>query len=777
MSEYAWTTGVQSLDRLVRGVHAGDNIVWQVDSGAPLDVFMRSFIRATAAMGRHVIYVSLNRSPQAVLKQYLRDVSPERFVLVDGFTSGKGGSGKAFSDFYGDEAYQDSGVRIVRIAEPPSAAQLRQTIEGVCSDLGSQADYVYDSVTGMLDLWREERQVLDFFAYMCPRLHDLNTIAYWVLEKHAHTEQFLANLQHITQVVVDLSVVDGDPTLVVRKAEGRRLPQIGIPQRFAIVEDEARFAPEHREELEMAVLSEVGEAVGGALQLEKVFERTMEILAREMKMRRGTMVMLDRAAGDLKIVAAHGLSPKEQERGRYKIGEGVTGRVVQTGQPVVVADISQDPLFLDRTRARAAAKTEGKVSFVCVPLRVDNEVVGAISVDRDFEGDETLAKDQRLLQIIASLISQAIKINRMVMVEREALIAENVRLRKDLKSRYKFGNIIAISGLMQDVVTTAATVAKSNATVLIRGETGTGKELIASVLHYNSERANGPFIKVNCGALSEGLLESELFGHVRGAFTSAVEDRKGRFELAHKGTIFLDEVGSISERLQVKLLRVLQEREFERVGGTKTIRVDARVVAATNVDLEEQIAKGAFREDLYYRLNVIPIAIPPLRARREDVPLLVQHFLEKFNREYKKDVSKMSREVLDAMIEYPWPGNVRELESCIERAIVLCQDDSISMGLLPVSVRSARRAETGEGLTGPPEEVIARLVATLRKERGGAGLHNRVISRVERALLTAVLESNRYVQTRAADELGVSRNTLSKKMRQYGIQAGGKGQA
>jgi Nif-specific regulatory protein len=507
------------------------------------------------------------------------------------------------------------------------------------------------------------------------------------------------------------------------------------------------------------------------MELERVFEQTMEVLARELKMRRGTLVLLDKVTNELRIVAAHGLNREEKKRGRYRVGEGVTGKVVQTGQPMAIADISKDPLFLNRTGARAGEKARGRISFVCVPLRIDAEVVGAISVDRDFVDEETLARDQRLLQIIASLVSQAIRINRMVMVEREQLLAENLRLRKDLRLRYKLGNIVAASGAMQDVVATAATVAKSNATVLIRGETGTGKELVASVLHYNSGRANGPFVKVNCGALPETLLETELFGHVRGAFTGAVEDRKGRFELAHKGTVFLDEVSNMSERLQVKLLRVLQEREFERVGGTETIKADVRVVAATNADLEEQVAKGTFREDLFYRLNVIPIFIPPLRERREDIPFLVEHFLEKYNRECGKSISKMSQEVLDALTEYPWPGNVRELESCIERAVVLSQSGTISMNLLPINIRSFKEGAKAKEYVGAPEEVVSSLVEKLRRERRGilSGVHGRIIARVEKALLEKVLQDTNYVQTRAAKELGLSRNTLRKKMEEYGI--------
>ena len=526
-----------------------------------------------------------------------------------------------------------------------------------------------------------------------------------------------------------------------------------------------------REELEMSILSDVSHAIGQALELKKVFEETMEVLARELDMVRGTLVLLDKPTGELKIEAAHGLHPEEKERGRYQVGEGVTGRVVETGEPVAIRDIKEEPDFLNRTGARSRTAHEGQISFVCVPLRVDGQVEGAISIDRHGVDEQTLQKDQRLLQIIASLVSQAIKINRMVKVDRQKLMEENLQLRKDLQSRHKFGDIVAASGPMQEVVATATTVAKTDATVLIRGETGTGKELIASVLHYNSDRADGPFVKVNCGALSENLLESELFGHVRGAFTGAVQDREGRFELADGGTIFLDEIGSVSHRLQVKLLRVLQEKEFERVGGTETVSVDARIVAATNVDLEQKMEEGEFREDLYYRLNVIPIFIPPLRERREDIPFLVEHFLDKYNEAYAKDVKKMSRELLDLLTEYHWPGNVRELENCIERAVVLSQSGSITADLLPINIRSLRGKDQESVLPGPPEEAVDKVVEKLRRNRQGAtgSLHETVLGEVEKALVKQVLRENDFVQTRTAEELGMSRNTLRRKIEEYDI--------
>jgi Nif-specific regulatory protein len=770
MTETQLSTGVPSVDSLLGGLHAGDNVVWELDSGAPADLLMRRFARAAGSSGSFVL-ISFNRSPQSVLRTYGSTGAGGRFVLVDCFTSGKGSGDKIFWDFYQSGQAEQAGkdARIIRVAKAQDPEKVAEVLDGLEAETGGRASYVFDSLTGMLELWSEEQRALSFFTHMCPRFHDLGTVAYWLLEREAHSEQFLANLRHIAQVVVALSVANGSSRFVLRKAEGRISSVIGVAHELGVAEDAAEAPSQSREELEVAILKQVSEALGASAgELESVFEQTMDVLARELKMKRGTMVQLDKVAGDLKIVAAHGLTPEERRRGHYRIGEGVTGQVVSTGQPVVVADINKDSRFLNRTGARTQDRQRGRVSFVCVPLRMHGEVVGAISVDRDFVDDATLAKDERLLKIIASLVSQAIRINRMVMVERERLLAENMELRRDLKNKYRFGNIITASGIMQDVVATAGAVAKSSATVLVRGESGTGKELIASVLHYNSDRANGPFIKVNCSALSENLLESELFGHVRGAFTGAVADRKGRFELANGGTIFLDEVGTMNERLQVKLLRVLQEKEFERVGGATTIKVDVRVVAATNADLEALMAGGAFREDLYYRLNVIPIIIPPLRDRREAIPFLVEHFLAKYDAEYGKAVRRMSREVLEALLEYDWPGNVRELESCIERSVVLSQDGAISMNLLPVSILSKREKRGLSASGGPPEEVVGGMVRSLRDASSGE-LHRQVMARVERCLLQEVLGANGGVQTRSAEELGLSRNTLRRKMREYGI--------
>jgi Nif-specific regulatory protein len=403
---------------------------------------------------------------------------------------------------------------------------------------------------------------------------------------------------------------------------------------------------------------------------------------------------------------------------------------------------------------------------------VDGEVIGALSADRPFAVEATLDKDLRLLLIVASTVSQVLKINRLVRVEKEEILARDRRLTRELRERYRLGNVIGESEAIRNCLSLAATAANSRASVLIAGETGTGKELIAGVVHYNSPRAEGPFVKVNCGALPETLLESELFGHVRGAFTGAVRDRKGRFELADGGTLFLDEVAEMSPRLQVKLLRVLQERELEPVGSARTLRVDVRVVAATSCDLREEMQQGRFREDLYYRLNVIPIRLPPLRERREDIPLLVDHFLEKFNREDDRRVTKLSRGVLERLLEYDWPGNVRELENVVERAVVMAPHESFSGELLPEEISSptpGRRASSRAG-RAPGVSRIKRVVDAFLEDSADLAEARTGLSRiVEELVMRHALKDKAASQRELAKRLGMSRVTLRRKLKEYGL--------
>jgi DNA-binding NtrC family response regulator len=337
--------------------------------------------------------------------------------------------------------------------------------------------------------------------------------------------------------------------------------------------------------------------------------------------------------------------------------------------------------------------------------------------------------------------------------------------------------LIGGSPAMLEVYATTRRVAASNASVLLLGETGTGKELIAKAIHALSPRGSGPFVRVNCGALSESLLESELFGHVRGAFTGAVANRTGRFEAAHTGTIFLDEINSTTLHLQVKLLRVLQEREFERVGDTETIRVDTRVIAASNRDLLDEVAKEGFREDLYYRLNVVPIVLPPLRSRREDIPLLVSHFLEVYNEQNDRYVVHIQAEALETLVRYHWPGNVRELQNVVERCVVMAPGDEISLDLLPVAIRGGRSVSTMPGRGGDLDSLARELV-----EQGLATsaadddtLFDRVVSRVERELIAQMLAACGGVQLKAAARLGINRNTLRKKLLEHGLEEADQG--
>ena len=331
--------------------------------------------------------------------------------------------------------------------------------------------------------------------------------------------------------------------------------------------------------------------------------------------------------------------------------------------------------------------------------------------------------------------------------------------------------LIGSSEAMEQIYKLIRKVARSNASVLLLGETGTGKELVATAVHQLSFRNGGPFVKVNCGALSENLLESELFGHVRGSFTGAVDNRTGRFEAAHGGTIFLDEINSTSLQLQVKLLRVLQQREFERVGDTQTIRVDTRVIAAANCDLMEEVGNGTFREDLYWRLNVIPIYIPPLRDRKEDVPELVTHFLQNYNEENDRYVVHIQREAMDVLQNYDWPGNVRELQNYIERAVVMAEGDELTTELLPPEL-SSKQPNRGRLRKADLETLTFEVVQQGLGDSGPQedNLHAKIVNRVERELIAQVMVECNNVQTKAATKLGINRNTLHKKLKEYGLE-------
>jgi Nif-specific regulatory protein len=507
-------------------------------------------------------------------------------------------------------------------------------------------------------------------------------------------------------------------------------------------------APEvHREVSELSLLFEISQALNRSLDLHDVVGPVLNAMANHMGMVRGTITLLNRQTGELSIEAAHGLSESQLERGRYRLGEGVTGRVVQSGQPAVVRRISDEPLFLDRTGAREGLRKED-ISFLCVPVQLGNEVIGALSVDRLFTEDVSPEEDVRLLSIIASMIAQAVRLRQSAQEERDRLLEENLRLQEELRERFRPANIIGNSNAMQEVYDLIAQVAGSDATVLIRGESGTGKELVAHAIHYNSLRAGKPFIRVHCGALPETVIESELFGHEKGAFTGAIAQRKGRFELAHGGTIFLDEIGDLAPAIQVKLLRVLQEREFERVGGTQTLKTDVRLITATNRNLEQLIADGEFREDLYYRLNVFPIHVPPLRERKTDILLLADHFVERYAKANHKAVKRVSTPAIDMLMAYHWPGNVRELENCVERAILLATDDVIHARHLPPTLQM-------------PEPSRIESKGTLEA----------ILDATERDLLVDALKASRGNKAKAARALGLTERLMGLRVRKHRIDS------
>ena len=504
--------------------------------------------------------------------------------------------------------------------------------------------------------------------------------------------------------------------------------------------------PKVRRELEeLSLLFDISQILDGSIDLRKTVRPVLQTMAKRMGMMHGSLSLLDRHTHEIYIEAAHGLSDSQKERGRYRLGEGVTGMVVQTGQPAAVAKISEEPLFLNRTGARKRLRKK-EISFICVPIKAGNEVLGALSADRLFSDDIGIKEDVRLLTIIASMIGQAVRLRQVAQDESHRQMEENLRLQAELKERFRPSNIVGKSRAMQAVYDLIAQVMSSDATVLIRGESGTGKELVAHAVHYNSPRSDRPFIRVNCAALPESVIESELFGHEKGAFTGAISQRKGRFELADGGTLFLDEIGDLSPSTQIKLLRVLQEKEFERVGGMETMETDVRIVTATNRDLESLMTDGAFREDLYYRLNVFPIHLPPLRERKTDILLLADSFVEKHSRVHGKSIRRISTPAIDMMMAYHWPGNVRELENSIERAVLLSQDGVIHGHHLPPTLQTAEASGTAF-----------------------EGTLDATIENVERELILDALKSTRGNMRKAAETLGITERVMGLRVRKHDI--------
>ncbi|NLH50510.1 MAG: sigma 54-interacting transcriptional regulator [Myxococcales bacterium] len=473
-------------------------------------------------------------------------------------------------------------------------------------------------------------------------------------------------------------------------------------------------------------------------EVETVLHDTLHILAEQLGMKRGAVAILRRDLQEIHTLARVGMEDERQDPVVLRLGEGITGRVVKYGKPIAVPRLDREPLFLDRSGSRRQLN-RADLAFLCVPIKYGKEVVGSLSVDRVATDETELADEIRFLESVVELIASR--------VESRRVAEENRWLREGAGLSGASGLIYGASPAIRQVRALVAQVADSKTTVLLTGETGVGKGLVARAIHLSSPRRDQPFVKVNCGAIPENLIESELFGHEKGAFTGATQTRIGRFESADGGTIFLDEVGELPAQSQVKLLRVLQEREFERVGGQRTIKVNTRLISATNRDLEQEVAAGKFRTDLFYRLHVFPIHVPPLHERGADVMMLADRFTKLYAEELGKEVNRIDTPAIDMLMAYHWPGNVRELENVIERAVLMSTDGVIHGHLLPPSLQM----KAVEGRT---------------KRRGK---FEQLVAAYEMELIVDALKDAEGSQTRAAYLLGTTKRIIQYKVNKYGL--------
>ncbi len=465
---------------------------------------------------------------------------------------------------------------------------------------------------------------------------------------------------------------------------------------------------------ELETLYQVSRVLSRSLDFKQTLEGVLHALHDGVGLERGMVSLMDAESGELQVSLVHGVSDDVTEEVSYLPGEGVVGAILKSGNGITVERIADEPRFLSRL---GIYNPMG--AFVGVPIRVGKKVVGVLAAQPAPGAEILLAEYERFLEMVANLIGQSVRLSQDVAQEKRELTEERDVLRRTVRGQYGFDNIIGHTQAMRRVFEQVRLVAKWNTTVLIRGETGTGKELIANAIHYNSPRARGAFVKLNCAALPETLLESELFGHEKGAFTGAVVQRKGRFEQAEGGTVFLDEIGEISASFQAKLLRVLQEGELERVGGTRTIKVDVRVIAATHRDLEAEVEKGRFREDLYYRLNVMPLTLPPLRERMEDIPDIARFLVEKVGTQQGRPLG-LTDAALRVLMHHDWPGNVRELENCLERAAVMTEGETIDRDAILLTgidekISASRGPIQGVNLDDPNLDERERVIAALEQ--------------------------------------------------------------
>jgi Nif-specific regulatory protein len=487
-------------------------------------------------------------------------------------------------------------------------------------------------------------------------------------------------------------------------------------------------------------LLDVSQALSSPVNIKSAFHRVLEILERYHGTGRSIISLpADDDARRLRLYASIGIRSHHSDA---PIAVTLAQQVFESGRPIVIPRASREPAMPER-RARTDADER---TYICVPVQQSRKARGVLEVELAYKSDRPYDRTMKFYGVVASMLAQALKMQQLVEADRQRLVDENVRLRDELRERYDFSQILGTSGVMRQVCEQVIKVARTNTTVLIRGESGTGKELIAQAIHYNSLRARKAFLKVSCAALPDSLIESELFGYEKGAFTGAEQRKKGRFELADGGTLLLDEIGDISLSTQVKLLRVLQEREFERLGGTESVKVDVRLIAATNNDMETAVANGSLRQDLFYRLNVFTLFIPPLRERKSDILLLADHFVEKLSTEHGKPVKRISTAAIDALVAYHWPGNVRELQNVIERAVLVSDGQVIHMHHLPPTLQTAEGSDTAAS-----------------QSLGDA------VAAFERDMIEDALKMARGNRARAARLLQATRRIVNYKIKQYHI--------
>jgi Nif-specific regulatory protein len=498
----------------------------------------------------------------------------------------------------------------------------------------------------------------------------------------------------------------------------------------------------HEEIRKLAALLGASQALLGAADFRRGLQSVLETLSVSFGALASRVVLLNMETGEIDVEASSGRRLERAKPVRHGFKDSLVGDAVRNGKPIVLPLTRPEVRFPTQLSARSGQK----VTYIAVPIPYEGQTIGQLDVELEYAPNHDYERTMTFLAVVGAMIAQAMKVHRLIEADRLRLVEENAHLRLELNERYGFANIVGASRQMQDVYAQVEQVAKTNTTVLLRGESGTGKELIAHAIHHNSARAKKPFIKVSCAALPNDLIESELFGYEKGAFTGAHAPKKGRFELAEGGTLFLDEIGELNLATQVKLLRVLQAREFERLGGTHTIQTDIRLIAATNKDLEEAIVNKGFREDLFYRLNVFAIFIPPLRDRKTDVLQLANFFLEKFATQHGKNVKRIATPAIDMLMAYHWPGNVREVENAIERAVVVCNEQVLHAHHLPPTLQTAE--ETGTVI----EQSLEQATEAFEKD-----------------VLQDALKSARGNRAKAARLLKTTGRVFNYKVRKYGI--------